>query len=701
MRRIATGLAVGVTGLTAAGIAVAQITSGVPSAQPRTGTPANVFAPGWSAAAVALGSNGLENPVGDWSRYGYVMDGGSRADGLDTKSEADQNTYLTTAGNPGGPTAGYDYGHHFLIQGHEIFSGADGCAPGVPIKKAYFTRVNLDVADPAHRITLLSNPSVPTGCGGTTGVASIDGSTYDPWTKELLFTAEDGANGGVVATPMSWASTAIPATTNYFGSMGQGGYEGIHNDDRGNVMIIEDVGGSGVTDNGSVTKVKQPNSFVYRFKPKSPGDLTTGKLQALQVKVDGTPISFHSAATTSVAAARDDALGEPIRRLHSGERLAAAWVTIHDTDTDGTAPFNANAAAKAAGATPLKRPENGKFVPGTDFRSFVFGETGDTDQGAGTFVASDGAKAADRGAWGALIRIDMPEAGADTATVKTVVDGDAQHAAFDNVAFLDDHTVLLAEDRGDSLHKQLGFLDSLWSFDLTQPLDNITTSARRLEAQGRDADSFADVQKKEGTPVVADHNDGDNEVTGIHVSDGSPAIGGILGTNDPSEQAGTRIFVTQQHGSNITYELTPPAAVDPDRGPQGEPGAPGANGSNGANGANGSNGANGAPGAGGAPGANGANGPQGAPGATGATGPAGPSGSVAVTCKVTTPKKVTCTVSSVRSSRRAGARLVRSGRTVARGTLTRGRGTLTARHRLVKGSYTLVTGRRAIRLVVR
>ena len=30
--------------------------------------------------------------------------------------------------------------------------------------------------------------------------------------------------------------------------------------------------------------------------------------------------------------------------------------------------------SKTAKATPLKRPENGKFVPGTDFKSFVFSE---------------------------------------------------------------------------------------------------------------------------------------------------------------------------------------------------------------------------------------------------------------------------------------------------------------------------------------
>src|SRR5262249_32213062 len=151
-----------------------------------------------------------------------------------------------------------------------------------------------------------------------------------------------------------------------------------------------------------------------------PGDLTTGKLQALQVSVDSTPITFHTGA-----GARDDALGTPIKRLHSGERLLGQWITIHDTGVDGTAAFDANAAAKAKGATPFKRPENGKFVPGTHFRSFVFAETGDTDNVGGTYVSPvDGAKAADRGSWGALVRVDWSQAGSDEVTVKTILNGD-------------------------------------------------------------------------------------------------------------------------------------------------------------------------------------------------------------------------------------------------------------------------------------
>lgn len=562
MRRIATGVVVASTGLAAAAVAVAQLTSGVPDAQPRSGVQANLFAPGWTAEAVARGSQALENPQGFFTDYGFITDHSVQADGLDTKSEPDQNTYLVTRSNPGGPTAGFDYGTHFLVQGHEVF----GTSP----KHAYLTRINLDVPQTsAHRITLLNR--IDTTGAQSTGLSSVDGSTYDPFTGQLLFTEEAGSQGGVAAQKLRWSSTTPPALQGLDGSLGRAGYEGVQLDNLGNVMLVEDTGGSGVKDNGSSTKVKQPNSFVYRFVPADPGDLTAGRLQALQVSVDGTPITFHS----TPAGARDDALGSAIKALHSGDVLQARWVTVHDTATDGTAPFDANALAKAASATPLKRPENGKFVPQTGFRSFVFDETGDTDKTAGTYVSPvDGARADERGSWGAILRLDMPEAGADTGTVRTIVTGDAVHAAFDNLTFLNRSTLLAAEDRGDNLHNQLDALDSLWAFDLRKGVDEIGADAKRVEAQGRDAEAFADVQKKEATPPVADHNDGDNEVTGIHVFDGAITVGGIIGINDPAKQPGTRIFVTQQHGENITFELTPPAAPASPNAPNGPAGNP-------------------------------------------------------------------------------------------------------------------------------
>lgn len=519
--KLVAGAAAAVAGLAATGVAVGQIGSGVPGTNPAVGSTPNLVAPDWGLRVLAEGLDPLENPSGIYDTYGFLED---NADPIArTRTEPDENTYVV-ADHVGGPTAGFDYGHRFLFQGHENGGG-----------KAYLTRINLDVTSPARRITLLTPPAQ----NGTTGLSSIDGSTFDPFDRELLFTSENGANGFVVAQPLDWSGTTPPALTRLDGSIGRAGYEGVSVDKLGNVYLVEDTGGSTLSDNGSATKVKQPNSFVYRFKPASKGDLSAGKLQALQISVDGAPIAFHDKATDPTGA-HDDAFGEAIRRLHDGETLQAKWVTIHDTASDGTAAFDANALAKRAGATPLKRPENGKFVPETGFRSFVFVETGDTDRAAGLYPG-----AAARGAWGAAIRVDMPAAGADTATAKTILLGDETRNSFDNVTFLDDRTMLTAEDRGDTLHDQENTLDSIWSFDISKGYDRILPDAKRLVALGRDPLA---------SPVGAE----DNEPTGLLVSNGSTAPDELIGAKDPAHERGVRVFFTWQHGENHTFELLAP-----------------------------------------------------------------------------------------------------------------------------------------------
>jgi hypothetical protein len=544
-----------------AGVAVAQIVSGVPSARPAEGSSVNLLATGFTAKTVAQGSEALENPTATQTKYGFLADG--------TRTEPDQNTYLVTATNPGGPTAAFEYGRHFLIEGHENGSN-----------KAYATRINLDVTDPAHRITYLGNEA------DAIGLTSIDGSIYDPFNGQLLFTSEAGNGGGVIEAPLNWVGTTPPAMHRLDGSMGKAGYEGVVPDSLGNIYLVEDTGGSAVTDGATATKVKQPNSFIYRFVPTHRADLTEGKLQALQIVADGTPITFHSGA-----GARDDALGEPIRLLHSGATLQAKWVTVHDTAVDGTASFDANALAKTAAATPLKRPENGKFVPGSDFTKFVFDETGDTDKTAGLYPG-----AAERGAWGALIELTMPEAGASTGAVKTVVLGDETHNSFDNVTFLDEHTLLTTEDRGDTLHDQENVLDSIWSYDLNKNYGEIEGDAERLVALGRDPEASG----PNGTATGED-----NEPTGIYVSEGGTSAGDLLGAYDPSASPATRIFFTEQHGANNTYEVVAPAATPP----TGEPGPQGPQGPEGKEGPAGKPG------------------PTGPAGQQGAQGPRGPAGS--------------------------------------------------------------------------
>jgi hypothetical protein len=500
---------------------------------------ANTKAPGISAPtilspelteqALARGSYKLENGTAQVPYYGYDGNGTmlpvypSWAEA--NKTEPDKNTYLTLSGINGADPA-YDYGTHFLYQGHE------GGSPG------YITRINLD-ADGAHRVTLLATQD-------TSGadLPTLDGSTWDPWAKRLLFTAEGSKGGGV------WQSNLdVPATVESLtGILGKGGFEGIQNDSDGNIWIVEDVGGkSGATN----THAKQPNSFVYRFKPNDPADLTQGGvLQALQVTSlrTGQPIEFHDGQADA------DIKSDDTKDLHTyGHTFQTRWVTVHDTANGNTAPFSATDAAKAHHATPFKRPENGQFQPGSKFGTFLFDETGDTNN-----LSEAGA---DYGGFGDVQMLTQASPSADTGTLRLFYQGDAAHSGFDNVTFLARDKVAFVEDAGDTLHTQRNALDSGYLFD-TQADYSSGAQPVRFMAQGRDPSATID-SGLSGSPGF--HNDGDNEITGIHASDGDPTTAGILGAKIPrlfSPADGNaahrwRLFYTAQHGDNVTSEILP------------------------------------------------------------------------------------------------------------------------------------------------
>ena len=478
----------------------------------------NILSPEFTAGLVAQGANLLENPLGLITRFGNLSNG--------DRTEPDENTYLILDHNPGGPTPGFDYGRHFLFQGHEMLNGNSN--------QAYLTRINLDVANPEHRITLLT----PVDMMGFTGFNSTDGSTWDPFSRTLLFTQEDGAIGGVieVGADFDTSTGAGAGLRTLYGSLGRGGYEGIHPDDWGNILIIEDVGGTTIPQ-GTIPGQfgRNPNSFVYRFVPNDPTDLTHGKLQALQVTINGSPVVF---VPFSMANPTGDVLSNNQKLLHTvGASWPVQWITIHDTAVDGTSSFDANAAAKAAGATPFKRPENGQFQSGSKFQTFFFDITGDTD-----FRAGIQPQLAERGTWGGIFRVDL-DASRKTGTISLVVLGDADHAAFDNLTFADaKDTILVAEDRGDTLHDQLNRLDSVWAYKL-QNGNPAGTTVSRFIAVGQD--SLAGVPGQE-----------DNEPTGLHMSEGDSAINGLVGTTEFKRDR-ARLFFTQQHGGNNLFEVFP------------------------------------------------------------------------------------------------------------------------------------------------
>ena len=178
-RAIAAALAAGALAPAVAVASPPVSWTNVPANAKATGaSPANVLSPELSETAVAWGSLALDGATAAVPYYGY--DGFTAPTVLTQaineahKTEPDKNTYLVLPDGQPGPDPNYDYGTHFLYQGHE--SGS----PGV------ITRINLD-ADEAHRATLLA-----------TTPAAIDGSTWDPFAQRLLFTDGERQRGDLL-----------------------------------------------------------------------------------------------------------------------------------------------------------------------------------------------------------------------------------------------------------------------------------------------------------------------------------------------------------------------------------------------------------------------------------------------------------------------------------------------------------------------
>lgn len=495
----------------------------VSSANPKTVgvTSATSLSPELTQVVRAQGSMPVENPTGSVKYFGYFDDQPNLLPSLGsnieaTKTEPDKNTYLVL-GHQHGADPNYDYGTHFLFQPHE------GGAPST------ITRVNLD-ADAEHRITVLAT----TDSNGQPLPPGFDGSTWYPWSGRLLFTNEFGGGGGGGV----WQATPdFPSTIqDISGALGRGGYEGAQADSDGNVWLVEDIGGS------TVGGARLPNSFVYRFVPRNRFDLREGgKLQALQVISKASPDQPIAFQTVS-------ALTQDIKDLHTyGLVFDTKWITIHDTAVDGFAPFNANAAAKAMLATPFKRPENGQFRPAGRFREFFFDETGDTNVNT--------AAGSDFGGFGGVMKLVQRDPSADTGKLMLFYKGDVTHTGFDNVAFWDQNRIVFVEDAGDGLHAQRNALDSAWMLDVRTSYADPANQPVRIIAEGRDPSATIDSGLR-GAPGF--QNDGDNELTGIHVSDGNPTVHGILGSRAPRPFTdGWRVFYTQQHGDNVTWEIIP------------------------------------------------------------------------------------------------------------------------------------------------
>ena len=507
--------------------------SNVASANTRSAgyAPSSKFSVELAGQVIAQGATPLENPTSLTGFYGYQNDVISAGDptkpqmvptqGVNNeaqKTEPDENTYLSFKNALHGADPNYYYGKRFMYQGHEAAVSVNG------VKQGLITRINLD-GDPAHRVTLLAT----TDSSGA-AINTIDGSGWDPWAGKLIFTTENANAPTYSATP-DYPSTV----TDVSGALGRGGYEGVSLDSEGNVMILEDQSGA----NKGNTTAKVPNSFLFRYVPDSPDDLTNGKLQVLQVLNNVTHQPITQTTQTPLHSADQVA-------LHVyGSSFDANWVTIHDT-ANGHTPFNANTLAKAADGTAFKRPENGRFRPGTGFREFYFDETGDTN--------ATSPENENEGGWCSVFKLSQSRPGASSARLSIFYRCDGTRAGFDNTAFLSHDLVTFVEDAGDGLHGQRNALDSGWVFDVTQDYSDPSNQPVRWLAEGRDPSATIDA-----AAGGFGKNDGDNEITGTDVSDGETTVNGLLGAKNPHlfQDKDWRFFYTEQHGDNRTYEVVP------------------------------------------------------------------------------------------------------------------------------------------------
>src|SRR5262249_48622237 len=98
------------------------------------------------------------------------------------------------------------------------------------------------------------------------------------------------------------------------------------------------------------------------------------------------------------------------------------------------------------------------------------------------------------------------------------------------------------------------------AFDVRVDYSNSANQPVRIIAEGRDPSATIDSGLSGQSGF---QNEGDNEITGFHVSNGNSTKVGILGALVPTPfAAGWRAFYTQQHGDNNTWEILANGRLD-------------------------------------------------------------------------------------------------------------------------------------------
>src|SRR2546428_8436152 len=104
---------------------------------------------------------------------------------------------------------------------------------------------------------------------------------------------------------------------------------------------------------------------------------------------------------------------------------------------------------------------------------------------------------------------------ANVGRLSLFYEGNKKVAGLDNIQFLSRDVLLAVEDAGDVLHTQREALDSGYAFDVTVDYSDTRKQPVRWLAEGRDPSATID-----SANAGFGKNDGDNEITGLYVSDG-------------------------------------------------------------------------------------------------------------------------------------------------------------------------------------
>ena len=215
--------------------------------------------------------------------------------------------------------------------------------------RGYVTRINLDETDPLKRVTLISD----TDAGGN-AYPTIDGITWDPFTRQLLLTAESSApKGGVFAVGLD--ANGDPSTA----AGRRGSTRSAPAATRASRTTPTATSGSSRT---SAAPAVERRQGAQQLRLPLPADRQDRPHRGRHAP--GAADRAHATAPGHDVQLQSEPVG-PVHRRPAHLRHVVRDAVGHDPHRHDGRPFDATAAAKAANATPFKRPENGVFRPGT------------------------------------------------------------------------------------------------------------------------------------------------------------------------------------------------------------------------------------------------------------------------------------------------------------------------------------------------